>query len=198
MGTKKFKRICVFCGSRRGINPAYAAATRALGKCMAAAGIGLVYGGGNIGLMGLLADSVLAHGGESIGVIPQSLMRREVGHAGLSELIVVGSMHERKAQMAALADAFIALPGGLGTLEELFEIWTWAQLGVHRKPCGLLNVERYYDTLLAFLAHTVNENFVDATARNLLLVESDAEKLLGRLQSYKPPDIPQWVDEQNS
>src|SRR3546814_750650 len=154
-------RLCVFCGSSDGARPAYRDAAHALGKALADAGIGLVYGGAAVGLMGAVADGALARGGEVMGVLPRSLADRELAHPGLTQLHVVGSMHERKAMMAKLSDGFIALPGGLGTFEELFEIWTWAQLGYHRKPVALLNVDGYYDGLLSFLDHPVREAFVD-------------------------------------
>ena len=155
-----FKRLCVYCGSRHGAQPAYDRAARNLGAALARHGIELVYGGGRVGLMGVLAESVLAHGGKVIGVIPKALVSREVAFLELSDLRIVESMHERKALMADLADAFVALPGGVGTLEELFEILTWAQLGLHHKPCGLLNVDQFYDLLLGFLDHALAENFI--------------------------------------
>jgi uncharacterized protein (TIGR00730 family) len=158
-------------------------------------GIGMVYGGGSVGLMGRLADAVLARGGEAIGVIPEALVAREIGHDGLSDLRVVGSMHERKALMAELADAFVALPGGLGTVEELFEVYTWAQLGLHQKPCGLLNVEGYYAGLVAFLAHAVQERFLPEEHRAMLMVEHDPRALLERLKRFEPETVqPKWID----
>lgn len=174
-------RVCVFCGSRTGDRPAYSAAARHLGELLAAQGIGLVYGGGDIGLMGVVADAVLAGGGEVIGVIPEFMLEHEVGHQGLSTLEVVDSMHERKARMAELSDAFIALPGGLGTLEELFEIWTWAQLRLHAKPVALLDVEGFFASLVTFVQHTVDEGFVKDRVRDLLLVDDDAERLLAKV-----------------
>ncbi|MEA2402999.1 MAG: hypothetical protein QOK00_3402 [Thermoleophilaceae bacterium] len=193
------ERVCVFCGSSPGARPAYAEATAELGRLLAADGIGLVYGGGAVGLMGVLADSVLAAGGEAIGVIPQALVDREIGHSGLTELRVVGSMHERKALMAELADAFVALPGGLGTLEELFEVYTWAQLGLHQKPCALLNVEGYYDGVVEFLSHAVAERFLRDETRELLMVESDAGTLLERLRSFQPRTVvPKWIDREET
>ena len=182
----KIRRLCVYCGSRPGVRPAYAEAARALGALLAAEGVGLVTGGGRVGLMGVVADAVLAGGGEATGVIPQALADREVGHDGLTALHVVGSMHERKAAMADLADAFVALPGGLGTLEEIAEVLTWAQLGLHGKPCGLLDVEGYYAPLVAFVDHAVAEGFVGADARAALVVERDPAALLDRLLAAPP------------
>jgi uncharacterized protein (TIGR00730 family) len=189
------RRVCVFCGSSPGANPAYAEATAELGRLLVEDGIGVVYGGGTVGLMGVLADSVLDAGGEAIGVIPQALVDREIGHNGLSELRVVGSMHERKALMAELADAFVALPGGLGTLEELFEVYTWAQLGLHRKPCGLLDVEDYYAGIVQFLGHAVRERFVRDEHRAMLMVERDPRRLIDRLREFEPETAqPKWID----
>jgi hypothetical protein len=153
-----------------------------------------VYGGGNIGLMGVVADAVLAAGGEAIGVIPRGFVEKEVAHDGLSDLRIVSSMHERKAMMADLADAFVALPGGLGTLEEMFETWTWGQLGLHAKPCGLLDVAGYYGPLLAFLDHAVAEGFIKPRHRALLLAERDPGALLDRLAAFRPPRIEKWLD----
>lgn len=190
------RRICVFCGSSCGSNPAYRRAAESLGQLLAERNIGLVYGGGCIGLMGALADSALAAGGEVIGVIPDSLLRREVGHRGVTKLHVVETMHQRKALMADLADAFIALPGGYGTLEEFSEIVTWSQLGIQQKPCGLLNVERYWDGLLAMLDHAVNEGFLRQENRELVLVASTPEEMLARLQEWEPAAyIEKWLDE---
>jgi len=174
-------RICVFCGSRAGARPAYADAARALGVELARRKLGLVYGGGGVGLMGTIADAVLAAGGEATGVIPESLVARELAHAGLTELHVVASMHERKAKMASLARAFAVLPGAYGTLDETCEALTWTQLGLQSKPCGLLNVEGYFDPLLAFLDHAVREEFLDRENRGILLVESEPSRLLSRL-----------------
>ncbi|HEV7923552.1 MAG TPA: TIGR00730 family Rossman fold protein [Thermoanaerobaculia bacterium] len=188
------QRICVFCGSNRGARPEYTAAARALASALLQQRLTLVYGGGRVGLMGELADAVLAGGGQVIGVIPRNLVLREVGHAGLTELRVVETMHERKALMADLADAFIALPGGLGTFEEVFEIWTWAQLGVHRKPVGFLDVAGYYAPLLSFLDHAVAEQFVRPQHRAIALVEQEPDALLARLRSYAPPDVEKWID----
>lgn len=186
--------VCVFCGSSPGADPAYVRGAQRLGRVLAGSGIRLVYGGASVGVMGALADAVLAEGGEAIGVIPRGLQQREVGHPGLSELHVVESMHERKARMAELADAFLALPGGLGTLEELFEVWTWAQLGIHAKPCGLLNVRGYFDPLLGFLDQAVSEGFVPAAHRAMLQVDTDPGALLARLRGFRPPRLPRWLD----
>jgi uncharacterized protein (TIGR00730 family) len=161
---------------------------------MVSNGISLVYGGASVGIMGVLADTVLAEGGEVVGVLPRDLFAKEVGHDGLTQLHLVGSMHERKAQMAELADGFIALPGGLGTFEELFETVTWSQLGLHRKPCGLLNLCGYYDHLTAFLDHSVEEEFVKAQHRSALIVEKEPEALLERFESYQPPEGHKWVE----
>jgi uncharacterized protein (TIGR00730 family) len=188
-------RICVFCGSSSGARPAYTAAAEELGELMARRGIGLVFGGGCIGLMGTIADAVLAHEGEAIGVIPDGLMRREIGHRGVTHLHVVDTMHQRKALMADLSDAFIALPGGYGTLEEFSEIVTWSQLGIQRKPCALLNIEGYWDGLLAFLDHAVDEDFVRPENRGLVLVGSTPEELLEKISSWKPPaHLEEWLD----
>jgi uncharacterized protein (TIGR00730 family) len=193
------QRVCVFCGSSPGARPAYGDATEEFARLLVEEGIGVVYGGGAVGLMGRLADSVLAAGGEVIGVIPEALVAREIGHKGLSELRVVGSMHERKALMADLADAFVALPGGLGTLEELFEVYTWAQLGLHRKPCAILNVEGYYDGLAAFLEQAVSERFLRRETRELLIIETDAAVLIDRLRSFRPEAIvPKWIDREET
>lgn len=190
--------LCVFCGSSPGASPAYVRSAQQLGRVLAEARIRLVYGGASVGVMGALADTVLADGGEAIGVIPRGLQEREVGHRGLSELHVVESMHERKALMAELSDAFVALPGGLGTLEELFEVWTWAQLGIHGKPCGLLNVSGYFNPLLAFLDHAVAEGFVPAAHRGLLLVDTDPAVLVDRLREYRPPALPRWLNREQT
>jgi len=186
------KRICVYCGSSPGRLPAYAVAARELGACLVRAGIELVYGGAAVGLMGELADAVLAHGGRAIGVIPRGLAE-QVGHERLSECHVVDSMHERKTMMYELADGFIALPGGMGTLEEVFEILTWAQLGYHSKPCGALNVGGYYDQLLGFLDHCVTERFVAAEHRQMLLVAASADDLLAQMRAYAPGHRSKWL-----
>jgi uncharacterized protein (TIGR00730 family) len=189
------RRVCVFCGSSSGARACYVDAARVLGRVLAHREIGLVYGGGRVGLMGVLADTVMAAGGEVVGVIPEAMVSKEVAHQGLSDLRVVGSMHERKALMAELADAFVALPGGFGTFEEFCEIVTWAQLGLHRKPCGLLNVEDYYDRLLALFDHAVAEQFVRPMHRALVLEERDPERLLRLLAAYRAPELAQWIDQ---
>ena len=188
------RRICVYCGSSMGENPIYRESAQAVGTLLANRGLGLVYGGGNVGLMGVLADAALAAGGEVIGIIPGGLFSREVGHPGLTEMRVVGTMHERKALMADLADGFIALPGGMGTLDELFEILTWAQLGIHAKPCGLLNVAGYFDPLIALLDHMVAEKFLRPEHRALALVDDDAGRLLARFAEYEAPKVEKWLD----
>jgi uncharacterized protein (TIGR00730 family) len=176
--------ICVFCGADSGRAPAYADAARVVGKMLAQRGIALVYGGGSIGLMGVLADAVLDAGGQAIGVIPQTLVDREVAHSGLTELHVVKNLHERKARMAELADAFLALPGGVGTMEELFEVWSWGKLGLHSKPCGLLNVNGYFDSLRTLTDQMVTEGFLEPVHRELLLIEEQPNVLLDRLTAY--------------
>jgi uncharacterized protein (TIGR00730 family) len=193
------RRLCVFCGSSPGARPGYAEAAAELGRLLAAERIGLVYGGASVGLMGVLADAVLADGGEVVGVIPQALVDREIGHPGVQDLRVVGSMHERKALMAELADGFVALPGGLGTLEELFEIYTWAQLGMHRKPCGLLDVEDYYAGISQFLEHAVEERFLPERHRAMLMVEREPGALLERMRSFEPGAVePKWIDREET
>jgi uncharacterized protein (TIGR00730 family) len=189
------KRLCVFCGSSAGTRPEYADAARDLAAELARRRLGLVYGGGSVGIMGILADAALAAGVEVIGVIPRPLASRELAHAGLTELRLVESMHERKATMAALADGFAALPGGLGTLEEVFEVLTWSQLGIHRKPVGLVNVEGYWDGLLTLLRHAVEEGFIRSEYAALLLVDSTPAALLGRFLAWRPPVAPPiWLD----
>lgn len=183
------KSICVYCGSNPGNRPEYLEAAKALGKTLAANQITLVYGGAKIGIMGCIADTVLAEGGEVIGVMPQSLVDREVAHPGLTRLEVVSSMHERKALMAKLSDGFIAMPGGIGTLEEIFEVLTWAQLGFHRKPCGLLNIQGYYDHLSTFLDHVTEEGFVRDVHRAMLQVESAPEEMIKAFEAYQPPQV---------
>lgn len=191
-------RICVFCGSNRGLNPAFAAAANELGTLLARRGIGVVYGGGNVGLMGVLADAVVAAGGEIIGVIPHGLVARELAYANATTLHIVNSMHERKAMMARLADAFIALPGGFGTLEEFCEAVTWTQLGVHAKPCGLLNVAGFYDGLLAFLAHALEQEFLRPTHFEIVVAESEPATLVDRLEQWTPPEVPRWVTQEET
>jgi uncharacterized protein (TIGR00730 family) len=180
------KRICVFCGSSVGERPAYAAAARELGCTLAERGLGVVFGGGKVGLMGVLADAALAAGGEAIGVIPEALVAREIAHNSLTELRVVRSMHERKTLMADLADAFIALAGGYGTFEEFFEAVTWTQVGIHKKPCGLLNVEGYYDALLALLNRAVADGFIREANRSLVLDAPDVPTLIEKLEAFHP------------
>lgn len=187
------KSICVFCGSSMGVRPVYKEAAQTLGKTLASQKFRLVYGGGNVGLMGVVADAALLAGGEVIGVIPEFLAAKEIAHNELTVLHVVGSMHERKTKMADLADAFIALPGGYGTLEEFCEILTWAQLGLHQKPCGLLNVERYFDPLLRLFDHAVKEEFLKSALRSLVLEASDAQSLLDLFATYQPPIVDKWI-----
>ena len=187
------RRVCVFCGSNSGSEPAYAEAARGLGRILARDGICLVYGGGSVGLMGELADAVLANGGEVVGVIPHALWAREVGHRGLTDLRIVETMHERKAMMADLADAFIALPGGLGTIEEIFEIWTWSQLGLHAKPVGFLEVNGFFAPLMQFLDGAMRERFLKPAHRSIAIVDSDPEQLLRRFDEWKPPRVEKWI-----
>lgn len=186
-------RIAVYCGSSLGNDPVHADAARELGAMLAEAGIGLVYGGGNVGLMGVLADATLARGGEVIGVIPQALVDREVAHKGCSELHVTADMHERKALMAEKADAFVALPGGIGTMEELFEVWTWGQLGWHPKPCAIVNVAGYYDALVDFLDSAVRSGFLTQDHRSMLIEVDAVADLLDRLGDYIPPQVGKWI-----
>jgi uncharacterized protein (TIGR00730 family) len=188
------RSLCVFCGSSPGARPGYAATARLLGALLARRAVRLVYGGARVGLMRELADAVLHAGGEVTGVIPESLRAREVAHTDLRDLRIVGSMHERKALMSDLADGFLAIPGGAGTLEEFFEVWTWAQLGIHRKPCGLLNVHGYFDGLLTFLDHAVSERFLRLEHRAMVLVDHDAERLLERFIAYRAPEVEKWID----
>lgn len=187
------RRICVFCGSNSGSDPVYTEAARHLGRVMARDGIGLVYGGGSVGLMGELADAVLHAGGEATGVIPQALWAREVGHRGLTDLRIVETMHERKAMMSDLSDAFIALPGGLGTLEEILEIWTWAQLGLHSKPVGFLDINGFFSPLMQFLDGAVRERFLREPHRSIAILDSDAERLLRRFDDWQPPRVEKWI-----
>jgi len=186
------KRICVYCGSATGVNPAHRHAAVNLGALFAARGIGLVYGGGNVGLMGTVADAALRAGGEVIGIIPAALMDKELGHGGVTKLHVVTSMHERKQLMADLSDGFIALPGGIGTLEELFETFTWLQLGFHIKPVGLLNVAGFYDLLLTFLRHTSADGFLRPDHLDSLLVDTDAGSLLEKMHRFCPTPLSKW------
>lgn len=186
-------RICVFCGSSAGEDPRYLQAASDLGRALATRGLGLVYGGSRIGLMGRLAQAVLDAGGEVTGIMPRPLMDRELVHAGLDELVVTESMHERKAEMVARSDGFVAAPGGLGTFEEFFEVLTWAQLGFHRKPCALLNVRDYYAPITRLLDHAVREGFVQDAHRRMVLVADDPEVLLDRMAAYDPPPVPRWI-----
>lgn len=188
------RSICVYCGANRGRRKEYAEAARATAQALVHQGIRLVYGGGSIGLMGILADAALEAGGQVIGVIPRHLHHKEVAHDGLKELHVVNSMHERKALMAELSDGFMALPGGLGTLEELLEMLTWAQLGLHAKPCGLLNVAGYYDRLSGFLDLAVAQRFIRPAHRAMLLVDTDIARLLRRFARYRPATVRKWID----
>lgn len=187
------KQVCVFCGSYQGSQPIYMTAAHQMGNGLAQRGLGLVYGGGRVGLMGAVADGTIAGGGKVIGVIPQSLVDRELAHKGLSELRVVASMHERKAVMAELADSFVAMPGGFGTLDELFEIITWAQLGFHRKPIALLNIGGYFDPLITFIEHMETEGFIKPEHRNAVLVKNDVDSLLDTLLAYQAPQLEKWL-----
>lgn len=191
------KNITVFCGSSRGSRVEYAEAAVNLARCLTKQNIRLIYGGGNVGLMGIIADEVMRLGGEVIGIIPESLDKKEVGHRGITELRVVASMHERKALMAELTDGFIAMPGGIGTFEEFFEVLTWAQLGFHRKPCGILNVAGYYDGLLALCENAVGEGFLRDIHRRLILEASDATLLLEKMRGFQPQAVEKWIDETN-
>ena len=188
------RAVCVFCGSNAGARDEYAEAAAEVGRVhRRSAALGSIYGGAAVGLMGALADAALAAGGKVVGVIPKALVEREIAHAGLTELHAVKSMHERKAMMADRSDAFLALPGGAGTLEEMFEAWTWAQLGHHQKPVGLLNVAGFFDGLVAFLDHQCRERFIRAEHRDMLIVESDPDRLLDRFESYRPPVVEKWI-----
>jgi uncharacterized protein (TIGR00730 family) len=188
------RRICVYLGSSPGVRADYTAAAERLARVLAARGLGLVYGGAHVGTMGVIADAVLAAGGEVVGVIPETLVAKEVAHAGLTDLRVVGSMHERKLLMMELSDGFVCLPGGSGTLEELFETFTWLQLGIHAKPIGLLDVAGYWAPLVGFLDHAVAEGFVRREHADLLLVDDDPERLLDRFAAWTPPSTPKWVE----
>ncbi|MFL6196049.1 MAG: TIGR00730 family Rossman fold protein [Thermoanaerobaculia bacterium] len=188
--------VCVFCGSNTGASPAYARAAAELGRRLAERGLTLVYGGGRVGLMGVVADAALAEGGRVVGVIPEALATRELAHERVTELRVVESMHERKALMSELSDGFIAMPGGIGTLEEWFEVWTWSQLGFQPKPCGLLNVGGYYGHLLAFLDHMTGERFLTPAHRGMAIVDDDPARLLDRLSSYRPPEARKWIEDE--
>jgi uncharacterized protein (TIGR00730 family) len=187
------KRICLFAASSMGVRPSYAEAAAEFGRTLALRGIGLVYGGCSVGLMGIAADAALAAGGEVIGVIPEPLVELEIAHPGLAELRIVGSMHERKAQMAELSDGFAALPGGFGTMDEMFEILTWSQLGFHRKPCGFINIDGYYDGLLSFLDRCVAEGLLRRENRQTILTAANTEALLGAFESYEPAEAKKWL-----
>ncbi len=187
------KRICVFCGSNRGMRSEYIEAAQSLGKILVERNLSLVYGGGNVGLMGVIADAVLAEGGEVIGVIPQSLVDREVAHQNLTKMHIVNSMHERKALMADLSDGFIAMPGGMGTFDEFCEILTWAQLGIHQKPCGILNVENYFTPLLKMFDHARDEGFLRDTHRDLVMESTTPETLLELFDNYQPKPVVKWM-----
>jgi len=187
------KNICVYCGSNPGVREEYADAARNLARHLAGHGIGVVYGGASKGLMGVLADSMLAAGGSVVGVIPEALKAREIAHRNLTELHVVNSMHERKALMAELSDAFVALPGGFGTLEEIVEMLTWAQLQIHQKPCGLLNVDGYFDSLLAYFEHAEAEGFLRPQHRKMLLVAENSAELVSLFEEYRAPTVQKWV-----
>jgi uncharacterized protein (TIGR00730 family) len=191
---RTMKRVCVFCGSRHGTRPAYTHAAEAMGRELAVRGLGLVYGGGHVGLMGVVADAALAAGAEATGVIPHALAAREVDHPGLTALHTVNTMHERKALMADLSDAFVALPGGIGTLEEIMEVWTWAYLGIHRKPVGLLNVEGYFDPLLAWVERATADGFLRDIHRDLLVTADEPGALLDALAVHDPPRVLAWLD----
>jgi uncharacterized protein (TIGR00730 family) len=185
--------ICLFCGSSAGASERYGEAARDVGRLLAHRRVALVYGGARVGLMGAAADAALEAGGRVVGIIPQALWDREVGHTDLTELLVVDTMHERKALMAERADAFVAMPGGAGTLEEFFEAWTWGQLGIHAKPVALLNVDGFYDPLLAMLDHMVEARFLRPVHRRMIVVDDDPGRLLARLDAYEAPTVPKWM-----
>jgi uncharacterized protein (TIGR00730 family) len=191
----KFKKIAIFCGSNMGADAAYREDTKKLAETLVNANIGLIYGGARVGLMGVLADSVNNLGGEVIGVIPQSLVDYEVAHTGLTELRVVNSMHERKAMIVDLADGFIMLPGGIGTLEEFFEVTTWAKLSYHQKPCGILNTNNFYNQLINFLDHMMDQKFIQQEYRHMIQVETCPEKLLQKFMSYQAPTASAWIED---
>ena len=196
--TKKFLSVCVYCGSSKGHSPVYADAAKSLGRALVKQNLSMVYGGGHVGLMGIVADAVLEAGGEVTGVIPKALMDTEVGHDHLTRLLVVKDMHERKALMAEHADGFIAMPGGIGTLEELFETLTWAQLGFHEKPIGLFNVEGFYDPLIEFLHHQTSQGFLRAEHKDLLLVQTEPEALIEQLKNFTMPEGVSWLSRQRA
>ncbi|GGB50296.1 cytokinin riboside 5'-monophosphate phosphoribohydrolase [Roseibium aquae] len=187
------KSICVFCGSSFGARALYTDAARATGRVIAEAGLTVVYGGASVGLMGVVADAALSAGGTVIGVLPKVLEEKELAHKGLTELHIVDSMHERKALMADLSDGFAALPGGAGTMEEIFEIWTWGQLGLHRKPCGFVNIDGFYDGLIGFLDHQTREGFMKPVMRDMVKVAPTPEDLIAQFNRYEPPATPKWI-----
>jgi len=190
----KIERICVFCGSSSGRNPQYLAAAETVGRTLASRGIAVVYGGAKVGLMGAVADAALATGGTVIGVMPEVLFDKEIGHTGLTQMHVVRNLHERKAMMADLSDAFVALPGGYGTLEEICEVITWSQLSLHRKPCGFVNVAGYWDPMIRMFDHAVREEFLKAANRNIVLVDDDIEGLLTKMTAWRPNDEAKWIE----
>lgn len=192
------KSVCVFCGSSHGFAPEYGLAAQEMGKAIAQRGWTLVYGGGNVGLMGVVADAALDAGGRVVGVIPQALLARELGHRGVTELRVVDTMHERKAMMADLSDAFVALPGGIGTFEEFFEVLTWAQLGIHKKPCGLINTRGYYDSVITLLENSVKEGFLKEAHRSMVLQADKPDDLLWQMESYQPPQTAKWIQREQT
>jgi len=188
------KRICVFCGSNSGKGPGFLSAAQKLGKLLAEKNYGLVYGGGNVGLMGEIANTMLKYNGEVIGVIPENLVNREAALKEVTQLVIVNSMHERKAMMMDLSDGFIAMPGGIGTLEEFFEVWTWAQLGIHSKPVGLLNSHDYYTPLTDFLNHSVDCEFIKDDVLKMIIIEDDPSVLIEKMENYKPLPVTRWID----
>jgi uncharacterized protein (TIGR00730 family) len=188
------KSVCVYCGSSSGARPLYVEAARAFGRALVEHDLALIYGGGKVGLMGTIADTVMEAGGRAIGVIPELLVSKEIGHKGLTELHVVPDMHHRKKMMADLSDAFVAMPGGVGTLEELFEAYTWAQLGYHQKPVAVLNIDGFYDPLIAMLKHTVQEGFMRESYLDVLQFDSNPAELIGKLQRYQPILADKWVE----
>jgi uncharacterized protein (TIGR00730 family) len=190
--------VCVFCAANPGVRPIYVDRARAMGRFLAESGRRVVYGGGRTGLMGALAEGALGAGGEIIGIMPKHLVDREVAHTGLTQLHVVTSMHERKALLAELSDGFLAMPGGLGTMEELFEIWTWGQLGLHRKPYGLLEMDGFFTPLLAFLDHAVGEGFIQRLNRDLLVVDTDPAALIARMEAVEPPALARWMSREET
>jgi uncharacterized protein (TIGR00730 family) len=192
------KRLCVYCGSSSGRQPDYARVARQLARAMVSRNIDLVYGGASVGVMGEIANAVLEEGGDVIGIIPKGLFVKEVAHTGITELREVDSMHERKALMAELSDGFIALPGGLGTIEEILEIITWSQLGMHRKPCGLLNVCHYYDKLIDFLDHAVSEQFIKTSHRSTILIDERVDVLLEKFEAYNAPETGKWINRKST